>query len=85
MVVKLNLWYNKGMVSKKQQAKELYESGQKTKALAIVKKWPNLGLYRDDILRGSDCINNPRFYEQLGYNIDDCVAKCYKSLELLIF
>lgn len=72
------------MVSKKQQARELYENGQKTKALSIVKKWPNLGKHRDNILRGSDCVNNPELYKQMGYDLELCRLNCDRSLVALL-
>ena len=39
-------------------------------ALAIAARFPELGAHRNKILRGHEAYTNPRFYQQIGYDLD---------------
>lgn len=53
--------------------RRMMESGEWNDAIKFAAKFPRLGNERDDILLARDCINNPRFYVQLGKDIDVCI------------
>jgi hypothetical protein len=55
-------------VSKLQKARDFWHKSQYLAALRIVAKFPNLGSHKAQIVRGYECVNNPAFYERLGYN-----------------
>ena len=48
----------------------LMAGGKWQEAIKYAAKFPRLGAEKDAILKARDCINNPRFYVQLGQNIE---------------
>lgn len=56
------------MDTKLSQLKAAWASGDRTGALRIAAKFPNLGDQADDIRRGWDAYQNPKFYRQIGKN-----------------
>ena len=67
--------------SKLSIAKSLYDSSNKIGALKVVSKFPRLGEEKDAIMLAIGCINNPSFYKQLGYTLDDEINKGIKAME----
>lgn len=58
------------METKLEKLKKAYGSGDYKKALAIASKFPRLGNEKDAIVTAHECIVNPTFYKQLGYDIE---------------
>ena len=58
--------------------REAMASGDWERAIALASKLRSLGKYQRQIDRAQDFINNPRMYEQMGYDrqrvIDEAVA-----------
>jgi len=68
------------MQTKLSQVQAAYLSGNFRKALQIAAKFPDLGSHRAAITRAHECFTNPRFYMQLGYDIDQSIAAGVKAL-----
>ena len=56
-------------------------TGDWDKALSIASRFQRLGEHTDAIKRASDAINNPAFYEQLGYDIAKLKAEGIEALK----
>lgn len=58
--------------------REAMAAGEWERAIILVAKLRSLGKYQKPIDRAQDFINNPRMYEQMGYDrqqvIDDAIA-----------
>jgi hypothetical protein len=58
--------------------REAMAAGDWERAITLVSKLRSLGKYQRQIDRAQDFINNPRMYEQMGYNrqhvIDEAIA-----------
>lgn len=70
------------MDTKTSLVRKLVASGDYKKALSICKDWRG-GIASKDVesLRlGYECIVNPRFYQQLHYNIDEAVNNAILTL-----
>ena len=50
------------------------------KALSIASKFPRLGEHKNDIVRAHEALINPRFYAQLGFNLDEVLQKGIQAL-----
>lgn len=57
--------------TEKEKAVELFRRDP-VRALAFCKKWRDLGPRGGEIVRGAECVSNPSFYSQLGYDINSC-------------
>ncbi len=68
------------METKLKQAQYLFLKNPH-KALLFCKKWHDLGTNKSSIVRGSECITNPRFYSQLGYDIDKTINTAIINLK----
>lgn len=62
---------NKPMTNR-QQVKMYVSNGDYKNALKLTKAWKEDKDY-DVLVRGYECMTNPKFYASLGYNIDDCI------------
>ncbi len=51
------------------------------KALSIASKFPRLGEHKNAIVRAHEALVNPRFYSQLGFNIDEVIQKGILALQ----
>lgn len=51
------------------------------KALSIASKFPRLGEHKDEIIRAHEALVNPRFYSQLGFNIDEIIQNGIRALQ----
>ena len=69
------------MKTKLELLKEQHAKGNFLTVIAIAKRFPRLGKYRDAILLAQGCISNPSFYEQLGYNIEETIQAGIKAIE----
>lgn len=67
-------------MNKKEKAIELLKKEPK-KALMFCKKWRDLGKHKSEIIRGAECINNPSFYSQIGYNPEECINNAISYLK----
>lgn len=58
--------------------REAMAAGDWERAIILVAKLRSLGKYQKQVDRAQDFINNPRLYEQMGYDrrqvIDDAIA-----------
>lgn len=68
------------MISKVQETKQLYLSGNKGKAYLTLGKMRNLHLLSKEekkvlVVAGEMLSGNTRFYSQLGYELDDVAAQ----------
>ena len=70
------------MKTKLETLKEAFLNKDYKKAISIASKFPRLGKEKDAIRLAQDCITNPSFYKQLGYNIDDSVKAGISALSL---
>ena len=61
------------MQTKLSKVKTAYLSGNYNEALRIAAKFPDLGEHRKQITLAAECLTNPRFYKQLGINIDQAI------------
>ena len=71
------------MDTKLSLAKQKFDNNDLIGALKIISKFPRLGIEKDIIKLGADCLNNPSFYKQLNYNIDECVNNAIDSMKRL--
>jgi len=72
-------------MTKLETLKEAFNKKDFKKAISIASKFSRLGEEKDAIKLAQDCITNPSFYKQLGYNIEnkikegiDAISKKYK-------
>jgi len=72
-------------MTKLETLKEAFNKKDFKKAISIASKFPRLGKEKDVIKTAQDCITNPNFYAQMGYNIEksiqsgiDAISKKYK-------
>lgn len=68
-------------ITKLQQAKNLYDKGDKINSLKIVGRFPRLGDDKNIIKLGIDCINNRNFYIQLNYDCDKCIENALEAIK----
>jgi hypothetical protein len=61
------------MKTKLQTLKDAYNAGDYRKALSIAAKFPRLGEEKDLIVTAHECLTNPSFYKQMGYDTNKCV------------
>jgi hypothetical protein len=50
-------------------------------ALRIAARFPRLGAYREAITRAHGCFVDPRFYRQLGFDVDETISTGVKALK----
>ena len=62
------------METKLQTLKNAAAAGDWKKAIAIAARFPRLGKYRDAVLDAHTAYTNPRFFVQLGRDIDATIA-----------
>ena len=67
-------------MTKLEQVKQAYATGNYKDALKIAAKFPQLGNERKAITLANECFSNPRFYKQVGVNIDQAIADGVKTL-----
>jgi hypothetical protein len=67
-------------MTKLEQVKQAYANGNYKDALRIAAKFPQLGDERKAITLASECFSNPRFYQQVGVNIDQTINDGVKAL-----
>jgi hypothetical protein len=67
-------------MTKLEQVKQAYATGNYKDALRIAAKFPQLGDERKAITLANECFSNPRFYKQVGVNIDQAIADGVKTL-----
>jgi len=67
-------------MTKLEQVKQAYANGNYKDALRIAAKFPQLGDERKAITLANECFSNPRFYQQVGVNIDQAIADGVKCL-----
>jgi hypothetical protein len=67
-------------MTKLEQVKQAYANGNYKNALRIAAKFPQLGDERKAITLASECFTNPRFYQQVGVNIDQAINDGVKAL-----
>ncbi|RIZ67076.1 MAG: hypothetical protein D0531_01160 [Methylococcales bacterium] len=67
-------------MTKLEQVKQAYATGNYKDALRIAAKFPQLGNERKAITLANECFSNPRFYKQVGVNIDQAIADGVKTL-----
>ena len=73
------------MVRKTDIVKNLVKEKNYQKALAIAKKFV-IGIVKEDheaMARAHECMTNPRFYKQLGTDIEQAIGKGIVVLERL--
>ena len=70
------------MKTKLDTLKEAFLNKDYKKAISIASKFPRLGNEKEAIKLAQDCIMNPSFYKQLGYNIDDSVKAGINALSI---
>ena len=63
------------MKTKLETLKEEFLKGNFKKVISIASKFQRLGLEKEAIRLAQDCITNPSFYEQLGYNIEESIQE----------
>lgn len=51
-------------------------------ALSLASKFPRLGEHKAAIVRAHECIVNPRFYTQIGVNIDEAISAGIDALKI---
>lgn len=51
------------------------------KALSVASKFPRLGEHKDAIIRAHEALVNPRFYSQLGFNIQSVIQEGIQALQ----
>ena len=56
--------------TKLSKVKAAFESGNLQEALRIASKFPDLGEQANDIKRGHEAFAHPRFWQELGYDMD---------------
>lgn len=61
--------------TKAEQVRKFLREGDYESAFRMCSRFQDLGKHRDDIKRGHEAITNPRFYRQLGKDIDSLIAK----------
>jgi lipopolysaccharide biosynthesis regulator YciM len=61
------------MKTKLDTLKEAFLNKDYKKAISIASKFPRLGNEKEAIKLAQDCITNPSFYKQMGYDINKCV------------
>lgn len=67
-------------MTKLKQVEQAYATGNYKDALRIAAKFPQLGNERKAITLASECFTNPRFYQQVGVNIDQAINDGVKAL-----
>jgi len=67
-------------MTKLKQVEQAYANGNYKDALRIAAKFPQLGDERKAITLASECFTNPRFYQQVGVNIDQAINDGVKAL-----
>ena len=67
-------------MTKLEQVQQAYKNGNYKDALRIAAKFPQLGNERKAITLANECFSNPRFYKQVGVNIDQAIADGVKTL-----
>jgi len=73
------------LVKKTDIVREAVAAGQWKKALSIAKGF-RMGITKeqsDAMIRGFECMTNPRFYASLGMDIDSIVAKGVETVQQL--
>lgn len=68
------------METKLAQLKAAWAAGDKAAALRIAGKFPRLGEFADTIRKGASAAANPRFYSELGADVDALVAAAYEAV-----
>ena len=51
------------------------------KALSVASRFPRLGEHKNAIVRAHEAIVNPRFYSQLGFNIQELIQEGIQALQ----
>ena len=62
-------------MTKLDKLKEAFKNKDFKKAISIASKFPRLGKEKDAVKLAQDCIINPSFYRQIGYNIEDKIQE----------
>jgi len=62
-------------MTKLDKLKEAFKNKDFNKAISIASKFPRLGEEKHAIKLAQDCITNPAFYKQLGYNIENKIKE----------
>ena len=77
---------NGSPMTNRQQVKMYVGNGDYKNALKLTKAWKE-DKDCDALVRGYECMTNPRFYESMGYNIDACIdeAKAILNKKVLSF
>lgn len=60
-------------MTKLETLKQEFLKGNFKKAISIASKFPRLGDEKDTIKIAQDCITNPSFYKQMGYDIEQII------------
>lgn len=68
-------------MTKLETLKQEFLRGNFKKAISIASKFPRLGAEKDIIKLAQDCINNPSFYKQLGYNIEEVIDDAISAID----
>lgn len=59
-------------MTNRQQAKMYIDKGDFKNALKLTKAWKEDPDHKM-LVRGYECMVNPRFYESIGYNVEECI------------
>lgn len=73
-------------MTNREQVKMHVANGDYKNALKLTKAWKE-DKDRDILARGYECMTNPRFYESMSYNVDECInaAKAILNERVLSF
>ena len=66
-------------MTNRQQVKMHVEKGDFKKALKLTKAWRE-DKDRDILVRGYECMTNPRFYESIGLDVEECINEAKEIL-----
>jgi len=62
------------------QLKAAMRAGDWALALRIAARFPRLGIHKPAIVRAHEAYTNPRFYKQLGYDVEKLEADGRRAL-----
>lgn len=68
-------------MTKLEKLKQEFLKGNFKKSISIASKFPRLGDEKDIIKLAQDCITNPSFYKQLGYDIEKIIDDAIYAIE----
>lgn len=69
------------MQTKIDQLRAYMAQGDWPHALSLAAKFPRLGLHKAAIVRAHECYAHPRFYQQLGLDLDEAKATGIAALQ----